>query len=164
METTKKNRFDRAISALVKGYLNGTLAKGHCAACAVGSLVAEGVGGKVFRKKRLLLGQTYDCSVPNSDWQDVFVTYLNRPQIQRPYRYTGAAKIQIDSTGYTWQELALVEEAFEMNTKLHFKTYPICTPEEIDTDQYNGLKAVFEVLCEIEGITDATPFVAMLEK
>ena len=33
-------RFNKAISALVKGYIGETLAKGHCCGCAVGNIVA----------------------------------------------------------------------------------------------------------------------------
>jgi hypothetical protein len=40
-------RFKNAIDALVYAFFNDTLAKGTCAACAVGNIVAHGWGKKV---------------------------------------------------------------------------------------------------------------------
>lgn len=143
-------RFNNAIDALVTGFFNGTLAKGNCAACAVGNIVAKGLGGKVTKDKG-----GFECSVANRGWTSVFMSHSDGTQTVTPYYYILDSKIQIDSTGYDWMELAKVESAFEKNTKILFTVYYKCSKEQIMADQYSGLMAVVDVLCEIEGIEEA---------
>lgn len=40
-----KELFERTTKVWINAFLNGTLASGHCAACAVGNLVANGLIG-----------------------------------------------------------------------------------------------------------------------
>lgn len=40
--------FNHSVNVLVKAYLNNTLAHSTCYACAVGNLVADGIGTKVI--------------------------------------------------------------------------------------------------------------------
>jgi hypothetical protein len=152
-------RFNDAISALVKGYIHGTLAKGACAACAVGNIVAKGIGCDIVSHDGVFdwIGQV-PC------WPLVFITESSGNQSILPENYFGSIKDQIDSTGYTWQELAKVEKAFEQNTKISFENYENVTPEEIDKDQLNGLYAVVDVLCEIEGIKEVEEYKLMFVK
>lgn len=138
----KTERFERAIAALVKGFFNGTLVKGHCAACAVGNIVAAGIGCEVEISKNAI----------NTDWMNVFVTLHGDGQILHPKDYFGNAKRLIDSTFYSWQELARVENAFEKATVIHVDDYKKHTADEILNDQYRGLMAVVDVLCDIEGL------------
>lgn len=141
MKTSK--RFDNAISALVSGYLNGTLAKGSCMACAVGNMVAKGLG----LKARLLSDDSF------GDWANVFCTNYGIQEIKH-FNYRSMAKKEIDSTGYKWYELALVEKVFEENTKIYWFEYGVFSEKEIDQDQLKGLYAVVDTLCEIEGYSN----------
>ena len=122
------NRFDRAISKLVKAFFEGDLEKGDCARCAVGNI----------------------CDGRN-EWGDVFYTALEG-QIIDIDNYFGLSKYVIDKTGYSWQELAKIENSFELNTEIHHNKYRRFSKSAIMEDQYNGLMAVVDVLCEIEGI------------
>lgn len=153
-------RFSDAIDALVKGYIHGTLAKGTCAACAVGNIVAKGIGCEIKNRN----GVFEWMRNTNPSWSMVFVTGSDGSQFICPENYLGSIKNEIDSTGYTWQELARVEEAFEQNTKISFENYENVTPEEIDKDQLNGLYAVVDVLCEIEGIKEVEEYKLMFVK
>jgi hypothetical protein len=73
-------------------------------------------------------------------WKEVFVTFrFQIAQIKRPWAYTGDAKEQIDATGYTWQELARIEYAFERAPMSHSR----------EDHVFNGLMAVVDVLCQI---------------
>ncbi len=148
MKTSK--RFNNAISALVKGFFNETLAKGDCSACAVGNIVGESIGYTPTLKDPSFCEDRIFS--PNSHWADVFVSVEGHGQMIREYNYEGQAKENIDSTGYSWKELAKVEEIFELASKIHYENYRRFTKEEILQDQYNGLMAVVDVLCEIEGI------------
>lgn len=85
-------------------------------------------------------------------------------QVTQEINYEREAKAQIDATGYNWRELARIEKAYEMATKIWFIDYPSCLPDAIDADQYNGLVTVFRVLCEIEGIANLSPYVQMLRR
>lgn len=143
---SKKDRFDHSVSVLVKAFFEGTLAKGSCAACAVGNLVADVCGYKIT--ENLL---DYDQTSPM--WHFVFVTdMITGIQELSPECYSGEIARQIDSTGYTWQELAKVEKMFELNTLINFQYYNKYTKQEIMQDQYNGLMAVVDVLAEINEI------------
>lgn len=68
-----------------------------------------------------------------------------------------AAYLAIAPTGYSAQELSEIESAYEMATKIRFDQYPKHTQEEIKEDQYNGLMAVTDVLCALDGNADEAP-------
>jgi len=127
-------RFDRAIKALVKGYMNDTLVTKICTACAVGNIIAECNNYIVDKENTSWL--TKEGLNKYAEWDAVFVTVYD--QFIDDYFYEGEAKRQIDSTGYTWQELAQVEFTFE----------------KTQGDMFTKLMAVVEVLCNIEGFND----------
>jgi hypothetical protein len=128
-------RFDRTIKALVKGYMNDTLATRICTACAVGNIIAE--CNNYIVKKEINNWFTKEGPDKYPKWDDVFITYIDRQKIYED-DYKGEAKRQIDSTGYTWEELAQVEFTFE----------------KTQGDMFTKLMAVVEVLCNIEGFND----------
>lgn len=147
-------RFTRAIKALVDAFFGGYLAKFECHACAVGNICASALGVK----KEQILNAMYKPSVDNryelqywAQWGHVFTTTQGIQKLVRS-KYTGEAKKAIDSTGYSLIELAKVERAFENNTEINHESYDCYDESQIMQDQYNGLMAVVDVLCEIEGI------------
>jgi hypothetical protein len=151
-----QNRFDRAIQALISAFFDGTLIKADCRACAVGNMVASSIGQKLDPKK--LIDIDYKCELRH--WAHVFVSKPTY-QVLKPECYGGKAKMLIDSTNYTWQELAKVEKAFEDNTKINGSMYRRHSKDEIMQDQYNGLMAVVSVLCGIEGIENQEEYKEM---
>lgn len=137
--------FNHTLSVLVKAYFDGTLQHGNCHACAVGNIVAESnkvkFTGNVFNviaPDRIVWDERF--TYPR--WQDVFITATKGYQTVMPDKYEGAAKEQIDATGYTWQELSRIEYAFENAA---------CGKSE-DDYMFNGLMAVVSVLSEIHNI------------
>lgn len=156
-------RFDLAADALVKGYLNETLAKGHPCGCAAGHIVARSTERVIVKRYNSFCWSDGD-EYSYSHWNNVFATHRSGVQVIQEINYEGEAKAQIDATGYSWRELARIEKAFETATKIWYTDYPSCTPESVDADQYNGLVAVFRVLCENEGIADSSPYVPVLSK
>ena len=127
-------RFDRAIKALVKGYINNTLKPAKCTACAVGNIIAE-CNNYTISENLEWIDSEDKQQYP--EWINVFCTFFCLQTIKKE-NYIYNAKKEIDSTGYTWQELAKVEAMFE-RTK---------------GDIFNKLMAVVEVLCEIENFDD----------
>ena len=149
-------RFKNAIDALVYAFFNDTLAKGTCNACAVGNMVAHGFGKKVDREYNLVCKD----GVGNNEWHHAFMTnaHTGYQTIHFENFDKNGVVVCCNATGYTALELAMVEKAFEKNTGIHWTNYESHQKDDIMQDQYNGLMAVVDVLCEIEGIEDPTEY------
>ena len=133
-----KQLFEKTVGILVNAYRNDTLMRGFYTACAVGNIVAYNCGINDINSIAEWHNKALDK--PSSGWGSVFLT-VNKQRVI-PKNYKGAAKFQIDSTGYSWQELAKIEYAFE--------TAPKGTSG--DEWMFNGLIAVYDVLCEIHEV------------
>lgn len=126
--------FDHTVNVLVKAYLNDELEHGNCEACAVGNIVhAAGF-------------PRYDnCKMPYDScgmWKSVFYTDDGKQEFWEPSSRLYSHGIdKINATGYTVDELARVEFAFE--------TALGSNPDEW---MFNGLMDVVDVLAEIHGI------------
>lgn len=157
-------RFDRAIAALVKGYMNNTLAKGTCTACAVGNMVAHSLNYQIKRVEDECTDEIdfdffdEDGELVLPSWRYVFMTMQLKGKRSRKNRqtldmrhYYGLSKKEIDATGYTVSELMDIEWAFEKATRIRHDEYHRKREKSIDRDQLNGLFAVVDVLCKLEG-------------
>jgi hypothetical protein len=141
-----KELYDKTISILVKAYLNDTLLNGFCSACAVGNIIAENNGLRISHRSL-----TMDCWINKSGdlispiWNNVFITTLY--QSRHPEQYKGATKKEIDSTGYTWEDLAKIEYVFETSGR---------KIQDRGERMYNGLMSVVEVLGQIHEVEKET--------
>ncbi|QNF33937.1 hypothetical protein HUW51_14840 [Adhaeribacter swui] len=134
-----KELFDNTVKILVNAYLNNSLVQGNCHACAVGNIIAAKMNIKYTNDFKWVGRQVA--------WPLVFVTVsFEIAQVRRPWNFTGQAKEQITATGYSWQELAQIEYAFERAPWAK-------TPEE---RMFNGLMAVIEVLGQIHEMDENT--------
>jgi hypothetical protein len=149
-------RFERAYNTLIDAFFDGTLAKGNCSACAVGNIVAGAHKAKVSME----LNDDSDywywdvyCSIDNSSWSNLFVT-VSEKQYKRNKndKFIKSSLKLIEPTGYNEDELARIEFAFEIHTKITIGNYQKYSEKEILEDQYNGLCAVFEVMGELDNI------------
>lgn len=132
----REKLYNKTVDILVQAYFNDTLKHNDCAMCAVGNIIA----GNGIRRE--LDWTKYNSKeVNNRQWQFVFIGGKHYPS-----EYKGNAKIAIDATGYTWQELSKIELAFER--------CEIGGSEE--NWMFNGLMSVIEVLDEIHQNTDDT--------
>ena len=147
-------RFEKAYNALYNAFMNDTLAKGCCAACAVGNIVADAMGAKVYKRST---GFEYGCDVFNSWWSTMFMT-THRGQsittVKQDSRVKGYRHRIKKLTGYTWKELAKVERVFEQNTIIRHSQYCEYSEKDIMEDQFNGLMAVMDVLIELDNIEE----------
>jgi len=153
----QSERFNRAYTALVNAYHNGTLAKGHCSACAVGNMVASSHRLMVPNPLEL----TYQTSILTkddldiSDWKFLFETHNGYQSLSLGDTYNQEkGRLVIKETGYSVEELAKIEFAFEISTRISWRDYYISTEQQILEDQFNGLSAVLDVLLELDSITD----------
>ncbi|NJL78547.1 MAG: hypothetical protein HC917_06310 [Richelia sp. SM2_1_7] len=62
-------RISKAIDVLLDAVNNRTLAKGTCTACAVGNLIAAGLGEKVYARNN-----NFYCNVVIEGWRNLFLT------------------------------------------------------------------------------------------
>jgi hypothetical protein len=127
--------FNHTVNVLVQAFLNETLVHKKCSACAVGNII---IGNGI---------NLYDnMGAPEQFLETSWLRFIKRNQ-KRDYEgyrpeHEQPARIQIESTGYEWFELAKIESAFEsagINSE----------PEE---KMFNSLMAVVDVLAEIHGI------------
>jgi hypothetical protein len=129
--------FEHTVNVLVKAYLDDTLQLCNCYACAVGNMVANS------RKLR------YNKKYANFCWDsDESAAWFNAC-------YAGhggsidLANDQISSTGYTWNEIKMIEMAFESA----YRKAPQADRSQFDDKLiFNGLIAVVDVLADIHGI------------
>lgn len=134
----KTATFDNTVSILVQAYFNNRLVHGVCNACAVGNLVGAALNDFDFIVESSSFGGV------GKGWAAVFCSQSKMKQVKNPSQYKDEAKRQIDATGYTWQQLAMIEMAFESQSD-----------DNLDDDvaMFNGLMAVVSVLAEIHNVS-----------
>lgn len=141
-----KELYEKTVSILVKAYQNDTLVHGDCCACAVGNMVAYNCGFEIRKPsdRSPFVWKFGENAGMFPSWKRVFVTIDNSFQNINPENYEFDAKVQIDSTGYSYENLAKIEHAFEM------------APMGLNDDcwMFNGLMAVIDVLDQIHKNTD----------
>jgi hypothetical protein len=153
-------RFEKAYNALYNAFMNDTLAKGTCTACAVGNIVADAMGAEVYRNKDMN-SIRFHCSNDNYWWGEMFVTGSDGQKIRKISQNSKVKELRkkiLNLTGYTWRELAKVEKAFEENTEIVFYNYLESTPEEVMEDQFKGLMAVMDVLIELDEVKEGDKY------
>lgn len=139
-----KPTFENSTNVLIKAYLEGTLIHANCHACAVGNLIASANGIKFRRQDDYCDTSRFRflwdmAEYSDANWINVFCTNGKRQRITLE-NYQGQAKVEIDSTGYSVQELARIEYAFET------------ADFGADDWEYAGLVAVFNVLADIHQV------------
>lgn len=141
-------RFERAYDALYNAFMNNTLAKGNCKACAIGNIVAYSMGTPVT--------SDYTCSLDNTFWNTIFYTPSGGNQvITRHPVYEEQLKAL---TEYSWEELAKIEYAFERAAKIHYERYSAFTAKEIIEDQFNGLMAAMDVMIKLDEVKEGNTY------
>lgn len=143
---TQREKFFETVGILVEAYMNGVLMHGNCAACAVGNIIAAKLGCKITTFKNTFGEDFYLWRRGGQRftplWQMVFVTLTDGTSFHNPMAYMGNCRLQIDATGYLWQDLARIESAFERAANY----------DNPDEAMFKGLMAVVDVLSDIHGI------------
>jgi hypothetical protein len=151
--------FNHTVNVLVQAYLNDTLKHMDCAACAVGNIVADALECRIVNAEEVgwagLHGNYWERGGITYEpiWHRLFFT--PRPQAKQrrwPKRYRGVIKKQIEATGYTWQELALIERAFESVPVPYFSEMQLSFNVDHEKWMFDGLMKVVDCLADIHGI------------
>lgn len=144
----KEQLYKKTTDILFNAYFNDTLRHNMCTACAVGNIVAANMGYEVCKSltpisERPTIDWRKDGEHIPFNWSQVFITpSADIIQYLHPENYIDEAKKEIDSTGYSVNELARIEYAFETAPK-----------GKNDEDyMYNGLVAVIDVLNDIHQV------------
>ncbi len=161
-------RINEAIEVFLKAIEVGSLAKGNCAACAVGNLVAHGMIEKesdiiitnplnyeesLSEVKEVCFDDEDLGRVSSQNWSALFCTMVDGNQHIRRALYLEqieAGLKVISYTKFTEEELAKIEYAFETNTEIGWSQYNYYTKEQIRQDQMRGLEAVVQVMLDFD--------------
>ena len=126
--------FEKSVNTLLDAYNNRSLQHGTCYACAVGNLCVEAA---------------QKLNVTNALWNKVFMTQSNTQQqvfyCEKDSEYEKALEL-ISETGYTVEELASIEYAFESSIAYDYQNYAY---NHTVRGQYIGLCAVLDILKKI---------------
>lgn len=129
--------FHKTIGILVNAYLNDTLRHSNCYACAVGNLVAGNLGLK-YRYHPVVKNLCWvgvEKYTPGNTWYALIAeAFLVKSGINKD-----EANYQISITGYSFDEIKLIEQSFESADE-SFNN---------DEDGYNGLMSVCDTLMQI---------------
>lgn len=148
------NRIEKAINIFLDAINKGVLAKGSCGACAVGNLVASGLGGTV-KIDVYLHYLNFSCDKINDAWSILFSTNKGGHQFFCKDNIKDNEVLQnIEATDFTLKELMKIEHAFETNTKILFEDYFNHTKEKIREDQIAGLSAVIKTMMSFEEVKE----------
>lgn len=131
-----EKRVEKAIDIFLDAINNGHLAKGTCKACAVGNLVANGMGAKLWVESDGM----FNCDKDNSSW---FYENLRDFKSLRE-----KSIINVEATDFSAVELHEIERVFEDNTRISFVYYHKSNKKEIRADQIKGLEAVVKVMLD----------------
>ena len=149
-------RVKRAIDIYLDAINAGTLAKGTCCACAVGNLVAAGMGAEIIIEKDPFTKEDmFFCNMDIDSWSLLFMTSSSRIQkIDFDYLNDYDVKANISATEFKWQELAAIENAFENASEISFVNYWKYKKAQIRADQIKGIEAVIKVMMTFDDCID----------
>lgn len=145
---TNQEHFDRSVAVLVKAFLDGDLECTECAACACGNLVAAANGYKIVSGWLVRKWLDADGNEVDYAWNELTWGY--------PYcdeeNCSEEARRQVASTGYTAEQLYMIEDAF-MTCDAPRSAY-----NQMGADERNFIRLmnVVDVLAKIHSIDLAT--------
>lgn len=128
--------YHKTVDILVQAYFNDTLERGNCAACAVGNIVAARMGYSFTEKHGGLNWKEVDAY---DSYQNALNWYLPIISKEAPNK---RQKEEIESTGYSFDNLIEIEAAFESSK----------FGNDGDERMFNGLMAVIDCLDEIHEV------------
>lgn len=177
----RKKLYEKTVNILLDAYNGGKLMHGDCTACAVGNICGNNsrwaylfvtTPTKQYREKpgfiRLQSPKGEIIEIKNEELPNyvnsgfsfvfVFFDYVNYCYGVVPASLKYAERKQegielIESTGYTMDELAKIEFAFENSIRDSTEGYVHYTDKDPKKGQFIGLTAVLNILAEIH----ATP-------
>lgn len=135
-------RIKKAIDIFLDAINNGTLNKGNCYQCAVGNLVAEGLG--------LSNSDNYLDKRTISKWHLAFCTGVDT-QIINKLNFDDEEVLKcVKATDFSIEELMKIENTFERNSKIDYFSTCSYTAKELRNDKIKALEAVVKVMLSFD--------------
>lgn len=145
----KPELYQKTVDILVDAYFNDTLQHGNQCGCAVGNIVAANCGINLCKKDDNIMPDYFTSSDDINIVKDLTNNGLWYDAIFGGSVFTDGLTLnilkQVESTGYTYLELAKIERAFEGSKQ----------GNSDDEWMFNGLMSVIDVLDEIHENNDA---------
>jgi hypothetical protein len=180
-------RFEDAVTKLYNAFHNGDLEAGNCSKCAVGNMCDNNANWSdlfltanremitdngdiinqsihLFAKEGQIISRSFlgaygifnlkkakDCFPPTF----LLSTKIMKEDIPRKTKWEmqrDQAVQVIEKTGYSQEQLAAIEAVFEKTVK-----------KNTEEQQFQGLCAVIELLCQFEGITNVMDYKSLFE-
>ena len=143
MKTLKQElpkRFEQAVTKLYNAFHTGDLNAYDCEKCAVGNI----------------------CG--NSNWSEPTAKFIKMTNTHTKFELVGNDIFNIENTGYSAFELRCIEKIFMfgiLGGKMYFDRYKHIG--ETKHNQFRGLCAVIEYLCELDGIPNIMDYKSLFE-
>lgn len=133
-------KFNHTVNVLLKAYLNDTLEHGNCTKCAVGNILANGEWAFFFHTTTSYQKKSRFKFIPDTAYLKGGRVHLS----EHPDRANLNKVLEnITVSGYTIEQLECIENTFEDSVQDGMSK---------DTNMFNGLMAVVDVLAEIHEI------------
>jgi len=129
--------FNYTVGVLINAYLSGKLERGYCGLCAVGNILNGRTEWSV-----LFLTDSYGKQRRGQELHDYLTTVQRFVTPEEIEPKSTCALIDIRRSGYTVDELAEVEFAFETAPK----------GSSLDDSIFNGLVAAIDALAKIHNV------------
>ena len=164
-------RIQKAIDIFLDSLNNNTLISGNCSACAVGNLVADAFGIKLITEvnedNTITVSECDSCDSYPEELNGASVTVWGRFFLTNSDDYqsknfdgvgltTSAIKamdVICKKTGFTVEELAAIEYAFETNCECEYKMSH-WTDAQKQVEYIKGLTAVVKVMMEFDNVQE----------
>jgi len=147
-------RIDNAINVFIDALRKGTLASGSCVACAVGNLVAAGIGAEIRHSNDI---NGFKCSPDNEAWLFPILWEKEEEDMwnreNNEHNYSKGDRL-IERTEFNLKELTKIENAFEKNAKIGYSSYFEYSKKEVRADQLKGLEAVVQVMLDFDDVKE----------
>lgn len=135
----KPELYHKTVGILYDAYFNDTLEHENCFACAVGNIIAANMGKKFCIDPSVKTQKFFwEGYAPYSDFGS------GKEPEWFPLTWVSPNNQEVISTGYSQQELVLIEKAFERARGKRLS----------DKKMFNGLVGVLNVLKRIHRVTD----------
>ncbi len=146
-----KELYDSTVDIILDAYNNKKLMHGSACGCFIGNIVEKRCKNLDYKDIYLDGNQVYTAY-----WYDVISNHYAKTNVD----LKELVKEQIDSTGYTVEEVIALEQAFESAISIEKR---VIGERGLDIGQYEGMKAALKKLAEIHE-TPATESIEKLDK
>jgi len=140
----RPNIYKKSVEILHDAYIRDYIGYFSCACGAAGNLIRANMGYKYEGDEKSHWWRDKNNSQVKNSWINTYM-FDGTEIIFDKSNYVGLAKVQIDSTGYSLEELATIDTVFDQSPDDY---------EEIEDSIFSGLNAVIDCLKTIHEVEE----------